>query len=114
MMASHVCILGAGGLGSVIGACLAESGTSVTLVARPAHADAIETRGLRVVGIRGDRLVRKNLRAVSAPDAVEGDIDFLMLLVKTRDSAAALAGARGLRDRMAAVLSFQNSSGKDA
>ena len=113
MAGTHVCILGAGGLGSVIGACLAESGTSVTMIARPPHANAIQGGGLRVVGIRGDRLVRKNLRAVSDPDAVESDIDFLMLLVKTRDSAAALAGARGLRDRTAAVLSFQNSSGKD-
>ena len=113
-MARQVCILGAGGLGSVLGACLAESGADVTLVARPAHVDAIQTGGLRVVGIRGDRTVRTNLRAVSDPAAVEGDIDFLILLVKTRDSAAALAGARGLRDRIAAALSLQNSSTKDA
>ena len=37
----NICILGAGGLGSVFGAWLAESGVDVTLVARPPHVDAI-------------------------------------------------------------------------
>jgi len=39
-----LCVLGAGGLGSVLGGFLAKSGVDVTLVCRPAHADAINKK----------------------------------------------------------------------
>ena len=48
----RVCILGAGGLGSVIGGYLAKTGVETTLIARPAHADAITRDGLRIEGVR--------------------------------------------------------------
>ena len=47
------CILGAGGLGSVIGGYLAKAGEEVTLIGRPAHMQAIRERGLRITGLRG-------------------------------------------------------------
>ena len=109
----HICILGAGGLGSVIGARLAEAGHEVTLVARPAHVDAIRRDGLRLDGIRGAAIVRDGLRAVAHPDDVEGSVDYLILLVKTRDTDVALDSAMGLRDRTAVALSLQNSVTKD-
>lgn len=45
---SKVVVVGAGGLGSYIGAVLGRSGHDVTLVVRGAHADAIRARGLEV------------------------------------------------------------------
>jgi 2-dehydropantoate 2-reductase len=110
----RACILGAGGLGSVFGAGLARSGVDVTLVARPAHVDAIEADGLRVSGLGGDRVVRERLHAVTEPAAAEGDFDLLMLLVKAKDTETALAGAEPLRDRVASVCSFQNTVTKEA
>ncbi|MEY2405533.1 MAG: 2-dehydropantoate 2-reductase, partial [Acidimicrobiaceae bacterium] len=59
----NICILGAGGLGSVIGGRLAETGVDVTLVARPAHVDAITRDGLRITGARGESIVTDHLRA---------------------------------------------------
>jgi 2-dehydropantoate 2-reductase len=110
----HVCILGAGGLGSLIGGKLAESGVDVTLVARPAHAAAIRSDGLRIVGASGDRVVREHLLAVEHPTQVDGDIDHAMLLVKTKDTAAMLGESAGLVARFRTICSLQNSVTKDA
>ena len=101
----NVCILGAGGLGCVLGGGLAESGVEVTLVARPQHVGAIRERGLRINGISGDRVVTDHLRAVSDARDVEGDIAYLVLLVKAKDTEQALAGAAALRDRRARAAS---------
>jgi 2-dehydropantoate 2-reductase len=109
----HVVVLGAGGLGCVVGARLAETGVDVTLVARPAHVEAIARDGLRVSGIRGDSVVREPLRAVADPNAVEHTVDYLLLTTKTRDTRAALTGADALRARISAALSLQNSVTKD-
>src|SRR5882757_1962292 len=109
----HVCVLGAGGLGSVIGARLAETGVRVTLIGRPAHAQAIARNGLCVEGIRGSSVVRDNLDAVSEPAQASGSIDYLVLTVKTSDTGATLAGAEPLRGRSRVALSLQNSVTKD-
>jgi 2-dehydropantoate 2-reductase len=113
----HVVVLGAGGLGLVIGARLAEVGADVTVVARPAHVDAIERDGLHVGGIRGDTVVRADgstgLRARTDAKEVEEPVDYLILLTKTRDTASALASADGLRDQVGTALSLQNAATKD-
>jgi 2-dehydropantoate 2-reductase len=110
----HVCVLGAGGLGSVIGARLAQSGVDVSLVGRPAHVEAIRRDGLRVEGIRGTCTVHEHLDAVDDPGQVRKPVDYLMLTVKTRDTAAALEDARALRTRTRTALSLQNNVTKEA
>lgn len=50
----RVAVVGAGGLGSYVGAVLAQAGYDVTLVARGAHRDAIEANGLHVRSHAGD------------------------------------------------------------
>src|SRR5581483_7565897 len=110
----RVAVLGAGGLGSVVGGLLADSGVDVTLIGRPAHMEAIRRAGLRIVGVRGDRTVRDNLAVATHPKEAEGDFDYLLLTVKSKDTAAALDDAAALRDRIGAALSFQNSIVKDA
>lgn len=104
----RVCILGAGGLGSVVGGYLARTGVDVTLIARPAHVDAIAANGLRITGRLGDVHVRENLAAVTSADKAEGHFDYLILLVKSKDTEKALEGAVGLRARVDTVLSLQN------
>lgn len=108
----RICILGAGGLGSLLGGYLAEAGTDVTLVARPAHAAAIREGGLHISGLRGDHTIT-SLTVVEHPDEATGEFDHLMLAVKARATADALSDAAALRDRVASVSSVQNTVTKD-
>jgi 2-dehydropantoate 2-reductase len=107
------CILGAGGLGSVLGGRLAAAGDDVVLVARPAHVDAISHHGLRITGFRGEATVTDGLTAVTEPADIDGDVDALVLLTKTRDTESALAAAAPIRDRVAVAFSLQNAVDKD-
>lgn len=109
----RVCILGAGGLGSVIGGYLAQSGVDVTLIARPAHAAAITQDGLRIEGVRGEHHIRDNLTAVSNPADAKGEFDYLILVTKAKDSESALASADCLKDRIKTVCSVQNTIVKE-
>ena len=47
----RIVILGAGGVGSVIGAYLARNGADVIMIARPSHAAAVQRHGLQVSGL---------------------------------------------------------------
>src|SRR5260370_35460670 len=110
----RICILGAGGLGSVIGGGLAERGNHVTPIPRPAHVDGIRAKGPRLTGIRGDRIVNENPCVADHPSAAVGEFDYLLLLVKSKDTASTLADATGLRDRVAVAFSLQNTVRKEA
>jgi 2-dehydropantoate 2-reductase len=112
-MAPRICILGAGGLGSLVGGWLAHSGVPVTLVGRPAHVAAIRARGLEIRGIRGDHVVRGGLEAVTAPAEAGGEFDAVILAVKAKDTDSALAEAAPLLARARAALSLQNTLCKE-
>ena len=109
----RVVIHGAGGLGSVLGARLALAGVDVTLIARPAHVEAIQKNGLQVSGVRGEIVVHENLTAVDAPVKAEGEFDYYMIGVKGKDTAATLSEASDLLPRCAAYASLQNSLTKE-
>jgi 2-dehydropantoate 2-reductase len=110
----RVVILGAGGLGTVLGGHLANTGVDVTLVGRRAHAEAITRDGLQITGRRGELLIRNNLRAVDEAGKAAGPFDYLVLAVKGKDTAQALADAATLRDVVSTALSVQNTVEKDA
>jgi 2-dehydropantoate 2-reductase len=75
--ASRIAVAGAGSIGCYMGGCLALAGRRVTLLLRPALAEAIARCGLRISDLEGrDRTL--------APSAVE----------LTTEPASALAGAR--------------------
>ncbi len=85
----NIVVFGAGAIGSIYAAQLSER-HAVTLVARPAHVDAIARDGLRVVG-REERVCR--MRAVTRLDAIAPDT-LVLLTTKVngnREAAAALA-----------------------
>lgn len=109
----RIAILGAGGLGSVFGGLLALKGVEVTLIARPAHAEAIRKNGLKLTGIRGEHIIREPLTAVADPRDASGEFDYLILGVKGKDTDAALASADCLKDRIAVACSFQNNVVKE-
>ena len=104
----RICVLGAGGLGSVVGGYLALSGVDVTLIARAAHVEAIRRDGLRITGRRGELRVREQLTAVTSPAEAQGRFDYLLLLVKSKDTESALDAAACLRERVDAAMSLQN------
>jgi 2-dehydropantoate 2-reductase len=110
----RIAILGAGGLGLLVGGRLAQSGVEVAAIARPQHVEAIRSRGLRISGLRGDAVVREPLVAFGDASQCTAPLDYLVVCVKARDTDAALAAAAPLRERTAAALSLQNWIGKDA
>ncbi|HXQ78891.1 MAG TPA: 2-dehydropantoate 2-reductase [Thermoplasmata archaeon] len=61
-----ILVLGAGAVGSLLGAELQEGGNSVTLVGRPEHVAAVREHGLRISGPR-PRLVRIEAVATVTP-----------------------------------------------
>lgn len=109
----RICILGAGALGSVIGGFLAKTGVEVTLIGREKHINAINQHGLTISGRQGDHVIQDHLQAVSHPDDAQGDFDYLILLVKAKDTEAALLEARVLVPRVKTVLSLQNGLGAE-
>lgn len=109
----RICILGAGGLGSVIGGLLAKAGTEVVLIARPAHVQAVNEHGLKMTGIRGEFIVKDNLSAAEDAQRVSGDFDYLILGVKSKDTDAVLTQNPSLKGRVAVACSVQNNIVKE-
>ncbi|MDB5752386.1 MAG: ketopantoate reductase [Ramlibacter sp.] len=86
--ALHIAVMGAGAVGCYFGGMLARAGHRVTLVARPAHVQAIERDGLRMETRGFDEQVR--LAASSDAAAVQG-ADLVLFCVKSMDTEAAAA-----------------------
>ncbi|HAD08518.1 MAG TPA: ketopantoate reductase family protein [Porticoccaceae bacterium] len=106
-------ILGAGGLGSVVGGYLAHTGQEVTFIGRQAHMDAIAKNGLEITGPKGDFCIRENLSLATHPDQVEGDFDYLIVCVKSKDMESTLADSQQLVKRVDTVLTLQNGINKE-
>jgi 2-dehydropantoate 2-reductase len=100
--APEFAILGAGVLGSVIGAHLARAGHPVLLLARGARAQQIEAQGLR---IRGLVEFDQRVPVLTDPAAFAG-AQCLIVTTKTYSMDAALAPLR--QARIGVAFSFQN------
>jgi 2-dehydropantoate 2-reductase len=96
-------VVGAGAIGGLLGAQLAESGLDVTLVARGAHLEAMRSRGLEVIRQDGSRFVTRP--ACTDDTAAALDADFTFVTVK----AHSLPGlAPSLSDGRATLVFTQN------
>lgn len=80
-----IAIIGAGAVGSTLGALLARRGQDVTLIGRPAHVAAIRSDGLRVEGHPGEFTVQ-----VNAAETLDFQPDLALLTVKTQDVTTAV------------------------
>jgi len=101
-----VLIVGAGAVGSLLGARLAEGGLSVHLVGRPGHVATIQAQGLRVSGTQ-DRVVHLEASTGIPPGL---PVDAVIVTTKTyglADAARELATAISPRP----VLFLQNGLG---
>ncbi|MCA8929658.1 MAG: 2-dehydropantoate 2-reductase [Alphaproteobacteria bacterium] len=102
-------IVGAGAMGSVYGALMADAGHEVWMFDKwQAHVDAMRTKGLRVEGASGDRTVPIHATA----DAAEaGPCGLVIVATKGHDTDAAVGAARAMIGPETAVLSLQNGLG---
>lgn len=89
----NVAVLGAGALGSLYGALIAEAGHDVVLVGRPPHVDAIRKGGLTV----RDRTGRARVVMVGAATTVDAaaDADVVLVASKAQDTAGLLDAYHG-------------------
>jgi 2-dehydropantoate 2-reductase len=96
----QIIVLGAGAIGSLYGAKLAAA-NDVILLARPKHAEAINTSGLRVEGLESQTIT---LRAVTNVQTMEPNA-LVLVTTKVTDTGAVLKPiARLVRDDTTIVL----------
>ena len=95
-------IVGAGALGTILGAHLTRAGHGVRMLARGQRAAQVAAHGLRV---RGLAELETPCSAVTGPDAA-ADSGVLVFAVKTYHMAAALESTRGLSPQV--VFSLAN------
>ena len=103
----RIAVIGAGAVGSAIGALLHRAGQNVVLIARPAHAAAIRRDGLRVDGDMGDFTAR-----VEAAETLNLRPDLVLLTVKTQDVVAAVKANQAFLNDVP-VATFQNGVRSD-
>lgn len=102
MMRAQFAILGAGALGSILGAHLARAGHSVVMLARGDRARAVEREGLRIKGLAEISVRVPVVTDTSRLRAAET----LIVAIKTPGTQAALATLAHLE--VGAALSVQN------
>ena len=102
-----IVILGAGALGTVLGAHLARAGEDVTLIARGQRAAYLQEHGATITGLVDFTVP---VRVVIDPSQVH-NADVLIVTVKTYDMASALQSVKHLD--VGSVLSIQNGVLKD-
>jgi 2-dehydropantoate 2-reductase len=100
-------ILGAGALGTIIGAHLARAGHAVVMLARAARAEYLEAHGLTLRGLAGFTVAVPTLRDPAALRSAAT----LIVATKTPGTAAALAALRHVQ--LDEALSIQNGILKD-
>jgi 2-dehydropantoate 2-reductase len=104
-----IAVVGAGAMGSLFGALLAEAGEDVWLVdVWREHVEAIQSGGLTVESGGSRRKV--GLRATLDPDAAAG-AQLVLIFVKSTQTAAAAATAASLAGKSGCVLTLQNGMG---
>lgn len=81
----RIAIIGAGAIGSALGAMLARNGRDVVLIGRPAQIDAIRKDGLQVDGCLGEFTVE-----MQVAETLDFKPDLVLLTVKTQDVLAAV------------------------
>ena len=107
MSRAEFAVLGAGAIGSILAAHLAQAGHSVVVLARGERARAVEREGLRIRGL-ADLSVR--VPVITDPAQLAA-ADTLIVAMKTHGTGAALERLRHLE--VGTVLSLQNGVVKD-
>jgi 2-dehydropantoate 2-reductase len=104
-------VMGAGAMGSVVGGLMAQAGHAVTLVGRQGHMAAIAASGLKITGIWGDHHITTLETRTDLAGLDAGDFDFVLICVKSYDTAAAVEAIEPLLDAGTLVCAYQNGLG---
>ena len=101
----RIAVMGSGSTGGYFGGMLARAGNDVSLIARGAHLEAIQSRGLRVV--RDNEEFTVDCPATNDPSSV-GVVDVALLTVKTYQNDVAIPAMTPLIGPETAILCLQN------
>lgn len=104
---TRIAIIGAGAIGSVLGAFLNRAHEDVTLIGRSEHVGAIRQNGLHVDGALGSFIA-----TVATAETLDFQPDFAFLTVKTQDVLTALA-ANKTHLMNSTLVTFQNGVRSD-
>ena len=86
-MGDKIGIMGAGALGSYVGAFLAKEGEDVTLIDMwPEHVETIRNRGLRASGSQGDFTVPVQAIHLTEAQGIREHLDYVFISVKSYDT----------------------------
>jgi 2-dehydropantoate 2-reductase len=102
---ARVAVMGAGAVGSYFGGMLARAGLHVTLIARPAHTEAIRREGLFLDTVTFQERVAAE--AASEASAVR-EAEYVLFCVKTLDTEEAARAMAPHLSPGAVVVSLQN------
>ena len=99
-------ILGAGAIGGLAGAYMTQAGHDVLLVDRwGEHVDALNAHGLRIDGVRGERVIKVK---AARPSDLSSPLTTVLLATKSQHTIEALQGVLPLLSNDSLVVSFQN------
>lgn len=101
-----IAVMGAGALGGLFGARLAQVGHEVCLIARGAHLEALQRDGLRILSPKGDAHI-KDIQATGNPHEV-GFVDVVFFMVKNRDVESAAEAIKPMLGPDTLVVTCQN------
>ena len=101
----RIAVLGSGGIGGYYGALLAKAGHDVSFIARGAHLEAMQRRGLTVRTPDGESTIRVT---AAADTASVGPVDLVLFCVKSYDTEPAAQALKPLMARDTAVVTLQN------
>ncbi len=98
-------MLGAGATGGYFGMRLAQAGADVTFLVRPARAEVLSERGLRLLGPGGEERIEPQL--VTA-EAIDGPYDLVLVMVKATTLDSALEDLAAAVGPESTVIPFLN------
>lgn len=106
-----VVVVGAGAMGGLFGGLLAEGGLDVTLVdAWPEHIARIKDKGIRIVGVGGDRDIK--VKATTDGREIKA-ADVVLFQCKAFANEAAANSVKHLFGGQTAAITFQNGLGNE-
>jgi 2-dehydropantoate 2-reductase len=107
----RVVVVGAGAMGGLFGGLLAEGGLDVVLLDTAAdHIGAIQSRGIRITGVGGDRFV---LITATTRGADISSADVVLFQCKSFANELAAESVRHLFTGATVAISFQNGLGNE-
>jgi 2-dehydropantoate 2-reductase len=103
----RILVMGTGGVGGYYGGLLAQQGHEVVFVARGAHLEALQARGLELRTTEATTTLQP-INAVARPTDAGGSFDLVLFTVKTYDTEGAAAAIEPVVGTNTAVLPLQN------